>query len=114
MARKLVLGPINIATGQSLAANFSSASTVVSFEDSISYQINVTTSDSIGTFYLQCSNDGVNFADVGTAGTVAAANDTIIVDIADMAEKYIRLRYASSTAGTGTCDIMLMARSVGA
>lgn len=114
MARKMVLGPITIAAAQSLSGSFECTPTVVSFEDSISYQINVITSNDEGTLYLQASNDGVNFVDIGVAGTIANADDTIIVDIGDMAEKYIRLRYDSTTPGTGTCEILLMARSVGA
>lgn len=114
MARKLVLGPIPIAASQSLASDFETDKTTVAFQDSVSYQINILTVDSVGTFYLQVSNDGANFVDVGIAGTAAAADDTIIVDVSDMAEKYVRIRYAGSVAGTGSCDVLLMARSVGA
>ena len=114
MGRKLVLGPITIASAQSMAANFNSDATVVSNEDVLSYQINITTSNSTGTFYLQCSNDNSNWVTIGTAGTAAAANDSIVVDIGDLSCKYMRISYTSTIAGTGTCDILLMARSIGA
>lgn len=109
-----MLGPITIASSQSLAASFNSDSTVVSNEDVVSYQINITTSNSTGTFYLQGSNDNSNWVTIGTAGTAAAANDSIIVDFDDISMKYVRISYASTIAGTGTCDILLMARSIGA
>ena len=114
MGRKSILGPITIASAQSLAADFESDETNVQQLDNISYQINVTTTDSIGVFYLQVSLDNINFSDIGVAGSVAGANDVIIVDITEIAEPYIRLRYDSSTAGTGTCKIMLNAKVLGA
>jgi len=114
LARKTILGPIVIESAKSMAADFVTASTVVQMEDTLSYQINITTSDSTGTFYLQGSNDDTNFVTIGTAGSAAGANDTILVDIGDVSCKHIRISYTSSVAGTGTCKIYLMARSVGA
>lgn len=114
MARKLVLDPVQIASNQSLAASFNSASTAVPYQDNIAYQILVTTTNSTGQFVLQGSLDDVNWADLLNCGTVAAANDDIVVNVNQFPFKYIRLAYTSSVAGTGTCSIKLMARTVGA
>jgi hypothetical protein len=111
---KHVLDPIPIASSQSLAANFNTASTTVPFQDNLSYHINITTTNSIGTFNLQGSDDNVNFADTGNTIAVNAANDTGLISINQWPFKYIRLRYTASTAGTGTCNILFHARTVGA
>jgi len=111
---KHVLNPIAIATGQSLAASFDSAATTVPFQDNLSYQINITTSNSIGEFNLQGSNDGINYANTNNTISVLGANDVGIISINQWPYKYVRLSYTSSTAGTGTCDIIFHARTVGA
>lgn len=111
---KHVLNPIAIATGQSLAASFNSDATTVPFQDNLSYQINITTTNSVGEFNLQGSNDGVNFANTTNTISVAAANDVGLISINQWPYKYVRLAYTSSTAGTGTCDIIFHARTVGA
>ena len=110
---KNVLLPIPIATNQSLSANFNSISTTVPYHDSISYQINITTTDSTGAFYLQGSDDNINFADTGNIINVNGANDTGLFSIQQWPFQYIRVRYNSTLAGTGTCNILLHARALG-
>ena len=128
MSRKAVLEPIYVTSTQavpiktqdglpvtqSLSASFSTVATSVKFQDNLSYQINITTTNSQGTFQLQGSNDGVSYADLGTAGVVAAANDVAVININQFPFAYMRLHYTSSVAGTGICSIVLMGRSVGA
>lgn len=126
MSRKNTL-EYQIATAQSLAANFTSPVTTVLTLDNCSYQINVNTTDSTGTFVIETSNDYNDnlvtntVTNVGTwaalpiGGTpaAAAANDTIYVEINQIPFKAIRVRYTSSVAGTGTCDIKLVCRQIG-
>lgn len=134
MARKNVLAPVKIATAQSLASSFNSSPTIISYEDNIVYNIKVTTSDSTGTFKLQCSPDYVPSAaptqsssaatgtwyDLAMSGdnlgvpTVNAANDSMTLKLTQVSFKAIRLAYTSSVAGTGTCDIYITANTVGA
>jgi hypothetical protein len=125
MSRKQVLSPqyINASTAQpvangaltvSLGASFNTVATAVQYQDNISYQVNITTSDSTGTFYVQGSNDNSVFVDLATAGTVAATNDNIMIAYNQFPYAYVRLKYTAGTAGTGTCTIELMARTVGA
>lgn len=111
---KKVLFPYALNTAQSLAADFVTAATIVDFTDNIGYQINVTTSDSTGAFTLQGSLDGISYATMLACGTVAAANDTIIINANQVPFKYIRLSYTAATPGTGTCTIFMAAKSVGA
>lgn len=127
MARKLVLdqvyvnsttsqplGNLNIVPiSQSLAADFNTVSTGMANQDNISYQIAVTTSNSTGAFYVQVSDDNSNWVDMGAAGTVAAANDVILVEVDPGARMYSRLRYDANTAGTGTCTIIVTAKNLG-
>jgi hypothetical protein len=119
MSRKQVLLPVTIASAQSLAADFTTTPTVISYQDNIAYQINVTTADSAGTFAVQASMDyeaGVNGSGPPVAGnwttltlsgtpTVAAANDTIMISLNQVPYKALRLAYTSSVAGTGVCNI---------
>jgi hypothetical protein len=127
MSRKQVLNPqyINDTTSlpvtpngpslsQSLGATFNTVATTVQYQDNISYQVDVTTSDSTGTLYIQGSNDNSTFVTLATVGTVAAANDNIMIGYNQFPFAAVRLRYVAGTAGTGTCVIKLMARTVGA
>jgi len=126
MARKNSLD-VEIASNQSLSASFNSSPTIVQNVDNISYQINVTTSNSTGTFALQGSNDysSVNVSGTANAGTwvnlplgggtptVNATNDQIVIDINQFPMYAIRLAYTAGTAGTGTCNIFINARQIG-
>lgn len=128
MSRKNVLLPVAVATNQSLATNFTTPPTVVSYMDNIGYQINVTTVDSEGTFKVQASMDyeaGVNGAGPAVAGTwtdltlsgtptVSAASDSIMISLNQVPYKALRLAYVSTTPGTGTCTASIMAKMVGA
>lgn len=97
-----------------MSASFASAVSTWTMQDNIDYQINVTTVDSSGNFFLQVSLDNVNWADVGACGTIAAASDNIVVEFNGCGGRYTRIRYAASTAGTGTCNILVSAKAVGA
>lgn len=99
----------------SLAASFVTIPTSINRLDNIAYQINITTSNSVGTFTMQCSSDQVNWANVGTAASVAAANDVAVVWVnQEYCSHYVRLSYTANTAGTGTCTIILTAKDIGA
>ena len=129
MARKNVLR-YPLAQSQSLAAAFISPATYVKYLDNVSYQINLTTSDSTGAFAIQASNDydidettglGKNAGTWvtlplggGTGTPVAAgANDSILVDLNQLPFTAVRVIYTPTIAGTGTCDIWLVARTLG-
>lgn len=131
MARKNTL-QYQLLTTQSLSANFTSPVTSITYLDNLSYQINVTTTNSTGTFTIQGSTDYEislptstvinpgNWCDLplaSTAGvaspTVAAANDVIIVDMNQLPFVAIRIKYTSGTAGTGTVDIWISAKQIG-
>lgn len=127
MARKNVLDHVLI-EAQSLAASFNSSPTIVQYMDNISYQINVSTSNSQGTFAVQGSLDYIpsdpteqrpaaagNWVDLDIGGVpvVNAANDTILIDLNQLPFKAIRLAYTSTVAGTGLCNIYINARQLG-
>lgn len=128
MARKNIL-PYEISS-QSLASSFS-IPTVIKYLDNISYQINIKTTDSVGTFSVQGSLDYAisepgnqviaqgNWSTIplttasGTPLVASGANDTILVDLNQLPFNAIRLSYAPTTAGTGTVDIYFLAKQVG-
>lgn len=115
MGRSARLAPVAVVTApKSMAADFNSNSSTWENQEAISYQIDWTTSDSIGVFYLQTSLDGTSWVDVGACGTVASANDTSIVEYAQSGAYLTRIRYDATTAGTGTCSIKVSAKAVGA
>ncbi len=127
MSRKNTL-PYRVASAQSLAADFNSAPTLIRNSDNIGYQINITTTNSIGTFQVQGSNDYTvsevsnivtnpgNWVaiDLGGSPIANAANDTILIDLKQLPFNAVRIAYDSSTPGTGTCDIYILTKSVGA
>lgn len=118
-----------LVTNQSLSASFNTAPTVVRNLDNCSYQINVTTTDSSGTFVVQVSNDyyvnEANDSVVQTAGNwtaitlaggtpfVSAANDTIVINLNQLPFYAMRLSYTSTVAGTGTCSIYIASKQIG-
>ncbi len=113
----------------SLSTGFTSPATVVRDLDNCSYQINVSTTDSVGTFAVEVSNDYyVNPSSDGTVtntgnwtaltlagGTpsVNLANDTIVINLNQLPFYAIRLRYTSTTAGTGTATIFITDKQLG-
>jgi hypothetical protein len=127
MARKDVFVS-RISHNQSLAASFNGPATVIKYLDNLAYQINITTSNSTGNFSVQGSLDySVNpltgivesagsWVTLNLAGgtpTVAAANDTIAIDLNQLPYTAIRIVYTASVAGTGTCDIWISGRQIG-
>lgn len=129
MARKLILRE-EISAAQSLAANFTSVPTMIPYMDNCSYQINITTTNSTGTFAVQASDDYIqqtqdvkgnpgNWVTLPLGGATAApvaaaANDTILIDLNELPFNAVRLVYTSTIAGTGTADIWLFNKSLGA
>lgn len=121
MSRKNVLvTPLVI--NQSLAASFTTSPTVVRYLDNCSYQINVTTTNSTGSFQVQASNDYYvnegndsvvqnpgNWVALTLSGTplVAGANDNIIINLNQLPFYAIRLAYTSTVAGTGTASVYI-------
>jgi hypothetical protein len=127
MSRKNVLEPVKIASSQSLASAFQSQPTIVSQGDNVGYQISVDTTNSTGEFAVQVSMDyqpqGPNgpavageWSDLLLSGTptVAAANDIINISLNQLPFKAVRLAYTPTVAGTGTCDIFVSYKTVGA
>ena len=123
--RKNVLEPVKLLTSQSMAANFTSPATVVDFIDNIAYQINITTSNSTGSFVVQASLDyepansqkaanAGNWTDLTLSGTptAAAANDSILISLNQLPFRAVRLKYVSTVAGTGTCNVYIQAKAV--
>ena len=115
MARKNIIAPYLVASAQSMAANFTTAATTIDWMDNVFYQINITTSDSTGTFFPQVSIDGVNYNDLPVSATLvsAAANDTLTYDLREVPGHKVRIRYASTIAGTGTCNVYIQAKQKG-
>lgn len=127
MSRKLVLAPVVLEASKSLSTAFTTTPTVIDFQDNVCYQIDITTSDSTGTFVVQVSLDYVqgdannravagNWIDLTMSGTpiAAAANDDIVISLNQLPYHAIRLKYTPTIAGTGTAKITIMAKNVGA
>lgn len=126
MSRKNFLNHV-LEQDVSLSSSFITEPTVVKHLDNLSYQIVVTTTDSEGTFTVQCSNDYEvsqpgdkvvdpgNWVDLTLSGVpvVAAANDDILISLNQVPFKAIRLAYTSSVAGTGTAKIIVMDKMIG-
>lgn len=127
MARKNIL-TYQVASNQSLSATFTSPATVINYLDNCSYQINIVTTNSIGTFSVQGSNDyqisdpmgavvntghWIDLTLGGGTPFANASNDNIIIDLNQLPFGAIRLVYTSGTAGTGTCNIYLTCKQVG-
>lgn len=127
MGRKNVLIHELVAS-QSLSSSFISPVTTIIYTDNVSYQINVTTTDSSGTFAVQVSDDYQTNPTTGAvmnpgtwdslilSGTpsVSGATDSIIISMNQLPFTAIRLAYTSSVAGTGHADIYITTKAIGA
>lgn len=124
---KNVLKPVKIATNQSLSASFASTPTVFTYTDNISYQINVNSAGSSGSFQVQGSLDYIAgndpLAAPGVAGhwvpltlsgfpTSNGTVDTILININECPYNALRIAYISTVAGSATCDIFVMAKGL--
>jgi len=126
MARKDV-NFYKVVSNQSMASNYVTPATVINWADNCAYQINITTTDSTGSFTVEVSldykqrepsnnieNPG-NWSTLTLSGTpvAAAANDTIEISLNQLPFAAMRLRYTSSTAGTGTMSIYVATKQLG-
>lgn len=111
----------------SLAASFTTPPTIVTYMDNCAYQIDITTTNSTGSFVVQASLD---YAVDALSGTVInaghwiilslaggspianAANDDIMINLNQLPFIAIRLSYTADTAGTGTCVIYLSSKQL--
>lgn len=125
-----LVNPVNSTKVFSLSSSFFSPATVVRFADNCSYQINVSTSDSVGTFAVQVSNDyyvneandgvvmnpgnWVNLTLAGGTPFVNATNDFIAINLYALPFYAMRLAYTETTPGTGTCTLFISNKTTGA
>lgn len=127
MARKNVV-VYKLNASQTMASSFTTSPTLIKYLDNIAYQINVTTTNSTGTFSVQASLDYAvdevgntptnlgNWITLTLAGgvpTIAAANDLILINLNQLPFNAVRLVYTPTIAGTGTCDVFVMGRQIG-
>ena len=127
MSTKRALLPATIVSGQSLSTAFTSPATMITYTDNIAYQILVTTTNSTGTFAVQVSMDYApppqgsnipanpgNWANLTLTGSpvVAGASDDIVLDLNQLPFNAVRIAYTPSTAGTGTCKIMIQQKGL--
>lgn len=112
----------------SLAASFTAPPTIVTYMDNCAYQIDITTTNSTGSFVVQASLD---YAVDALSGTVtnagnwitltlaggspiaAAANDDIMISMNQLPFVAIRISYTPTIVGTGTCAIYLSSKQLG-
>lgn len=126
MSRKNVV-PYHLLRSQSLASSFTSPVTTVNYMDNISYEIDIITTDSVGSFAVEVSNsyqvdnttgtviNAGTWAQLNLGGTpvVNATNDSIIINLNQIPYNAVRLSYTANTPGTGTCEAYLLARQIG-
>lgn len=104
-----------------MAANFVTPYTNLLQQDNGSYQIVVTANGSSGQFYLDGSDDvlttlqtaPIHWTEIMACGTIAGANDTILIDVNQWPHTFARLRYVSTTPGTGVCTVRLTFKQIG-
>lgn len=130
MARKDILkNPMKInAVGviaHSLATSFTTDPVVIDYTDNVAIQFNIFTTNSVGSFTVEVSNDYIiqnnNVVNPGhwltltLSGTpsVSSANDEIGISLNQLPYSAIRVTYTSVTPGTGTCDIYFESKQVG-
>jgi hypothetical protein len=112
MGSKRIVDFDSLLVDQSMGATFQSPSTNILYTDRVGYQISFTTSDAIGTFSVEVSNDESVWValTLSTPITAASANDDAFIDV-ETAAKFVRLVYTRSS-GTGTLQAHMTAKSI--
>ncbi len=123
MARKNVLFPYT--QSSSMATSVTTTPTHIAFLDNIAVQIDITTSDGIGTFALQGSCDYVkgdaenaavtgNWVTITLSPTIpasASADAHTLINMQQLAFPWIRLVYTRSS-GTGTLAVTITGKEI--
>ena len=107
MSRKNTLAPYTIMNNVDVTSGAAtSLVTSIKHLDNISIQINFTGTP-VGTFYVELSDDNVNFVPMTLSPVPVAsgAPGSIILEITQLASIYLRVRYAGSGAGAVTALI---------
>jgi len=108
--RKNVLPIFTIFDGVSLATDQTSPTSNIEFLDNVCVQLQWTTSNAIGTFYVEVSMDAVHWTPIDiTSPTIAGASDHCLLDLVFLAAPKIRVRY-DATSGTGTLTGFISAK----
>jgi hypothetical protein len=109
-----------------MSSAFISPVTFIRNTDNVSYQIDITTTNSTGTFAVQVSNDysvgpDNTVVNPGTwltltlsgIPTAAGANDIIGISLNQLPYDSIRFTYTPTVAGTGTLTAILTSKQIG-
>jgi len=106
---KKVIEPISVITNGSMGASLTSSASTVKFMDNVSYQA-VFTGSPVGSFDVQVSNDGTNWAALGL--NISTANGSPqFVDVNQTGAAMIRFIY-TRTSGTGTLNVIMMSKEI--
>ena len=114
MARKSTSHSYSVITAGSMAGSLTSSTTNVAYTDNIGYHC-VWTGSPVGTITVEASIDGTNWDSLTlnpTISTGGAASSTLI-SLNQVPYEMLRVKY-NRTSGTGTLNVVVMTKSVGA
>lgn len=114
MSRKRVLTPYRLVTDGSLAADFYSPASVVSYDDNVGYQVKYS-GDPTGQFYVQGTINGSDWEDLALNSDilVSATPGSFVINLNQIPYFQLRIRFAR-TSGTGLVQIWVMTKTIGA
>ncbi len=97
---KKVLSQYILSNAHLLSASYDTTAFSCIGYDRINIQINVTGTDAVGTYTIQCTGDGINWVAMPLdAMPVASANKVIYADIATTSIQQIRVEYTRTSGG---------------
>ena len=114
MARKNTSHSFSVITAGSMAGSLTSSTTNVAYTDNVGYHC-VWTGTPTGTITVEASIDGTNWDSLTLSPTIStggAASSTLI-SLNQLPYELVRLKY-TRTSGTGTLNVVVMTKSVGA
>lgn len=85
--------------------------------DNIGFQFNVDSGDTAGEFFVEASNDLVNWVDLEvtslatTAGEFSAGITSAVRSIVDCPYAYVRVKYTNAT-GTGVVSVYVSGKAI--
>lgn len=114
MARKSVSHSFPVVTAGDMSGSITSAVTNVSYTDNVGYHC-VWTGTPTGTITVEATIDGTNWDSLTLSPTISltgSASSTLI-SLNQLPYESVRLKY-NRTSGTGTLNVVVMTKSIGA
>ena len=108
---KKVIEPISVLSNGDMSGDLTSLPSTVKYMDNIAYQC-VFTGSPVGTFNVEVSLDGVNYAPISPTGINVSGGSPQFIDVNQTSASQIRCTFTAGIGSTGSLNILASAKEV--